>query len=126
MLITDFENNPDLVYPSKIVSKLTVLRCVKSDDDLSKELWLAECVCKNKVLVSAERLLTEKKLSCGCAKNKLLNKRYGELTILSMTGYNDESKDIMYECYCNNCKDTVKMTFRDIEKKCSCGCLNDR
>lgn len=93
--------------------------------------WMCECTCKNRVVVTAHELKTEKTKSCGCHKKNnpgyalnLRNRRFGRLTTLSPTEKRDKKGSVIWHCrcWCGNELDISADALMHGNYR-SCGCL---
>lgn len=105
-----------------------------------KRKWLCQCDCKNKtrVYVRGDNLRGGYTKSCGCLKkrkrtnssnkkcfNDLTGRKFGKLTVLSMTEKRDSSRNIIWKCQCSCSGTIVYVPTRSLTsgRTTSCGCI---
>lgn len=102
---------------------LTVLSRDKNRGD-GQAYWLCQCTCGNIISVSGTRL-RHGKTNCGCkVKNKLINQKFGRLTVIAPTEQRAGNGCVIWKCQC----DCGNLVF--VRTDCltsgntqSCGCL---
>lgn len=91
-------------------------------------LWLCKCDCGKEALVPTYFLTHGLRKSCGCLaegpKENLIGKRFGLLTVISMTGEKRDDNFVWHcRCDCGKTKDTTTHLLNSGDSK-SCGCLH--
>ena len=117
--------------------RLTVLSFTGELTDNYNALWLCQCDCGNKVIVSANKLIDDRGTkSCGClaiesrqiaAQNNLLHlegQKFGRLTALYRIKIDNK---YYYHCICDcGAEKDVPVSALTTGKTLSCGCVNSK
>jgi len=87
--------------------------------------WFCRCDCGKELIISASRLRSKGKRSCGCARyNDLSGKIFGILTVLMEYGKDKNGKRLwICKCECGNEKEVKGSSLKSGNTK-SCGCLS--
>ena len=105
---------------------LTALREMRGRDDYNRIRWVCQCACTKKVKVPTAYLLNGHSESCGCAGvNNLTGKRFGKLTVLSLSKTRDlREGQRVWNCLCDcgNKTRVITSSLKNGNTK-SCGCL---
>lgn len=96
-------------------------------------LWLCECCCGNKTIVSANHLRSGHTKSCGCLQKEVVRKNlkykiFGRLRVIKDTGKRNKDKNILWECVCE-CGNKIETSSHNLLRgdTQSCGCYaNER
>lgn len=107
----------------KIFGRLTALEVVY-DNNVRK--WKCKCECGNEVITTTSQLNAGYKTSCGCIyedyKGSLVNKRFGNLTVISFEGYG-LSCGPQWRCKCD-CGNEIVVYSKNLNRGVTthCGC----
>lgn len=107
-------------------NKLTVLDEYKSYNGIV--YWKCKCECGKETWVRSGNLTSGQVKSCGCIyqdltpKYDLINKRFGNLTVIKLSRRKNGQLYWLCKCDCGNLKEvkTVDLTHNKVK---SCGCL---
>ena len=109
------------------------LRCLrlwgnKFTDNSVNLLWLCECSCGKKTVVSSNNLQQGQK-SCGCVKPEhfkdLSTQQFGYLKPLRKVGLTNDNY-ALWECECLNCHGITRVSSRNLKHQLSCGCIKSK
>ena len=116
--------------------RLTVVKFTGEFTDSYNALWLCECDCGNSIIVSADKLTSGKKQSCGClqvdnaiktAQSNLLNldgQKFGRL----LASYRiQKDNKYYYHCICD-CGTELDVPISSLTtgRALSCGCVKSK
>ena len=115
----------------QVFGRLTVLYRVASENNKAK--WKCQCECGNIKIVRQDSLTGGKIKSCGCLHNeatahrmsaKLLNCRFGMLTVIEKTNKRSINENIIWKCQCD-CGTIIELPTNSLTSgnTKSCGCL---
>lgn len=116
----------------QIFGDLTVLYRAENHRN-GRTRWMCECVCKNKMAVTAHVLKAGKTKSCGCYRKthpsnsvNLEGQQFGRLTALYSTDKRDYKGSVMWHCRCS-CNNELSVSADSLiyGNYRSCGCLKE-
>ena len=104
---------------------LLVLKRVESGK-YNETLWLCRCGCGKEKIINGASLKGGHTKSCGCIKrSKLLNKKFGRLTVIEYKGIN-RHRQTMWLCICDcGNENIINGSILISGKVVSCGCYNN-
>lgn len=114
----------------KAFGELVVLR----PEDESYDRWVCQCTaCGRECIVTQRRLITGKKLHCGCKTKKnhtekdITGQKFDMLTALYKTEKRDDKGSVVWHCRCD-CGNELDLSYNKLKYSdtVSCGCHRDK
>lgn len=113
----------------KVFGELKVIR----PEDESYNRWICQCAaCGNECIVTYRRLITGKKLHCGCktrkdhTKKDIAGQKFHMLTALYETEQRDYKGSVIWHCRCD-CGNEIDLSYDRLKYSdtISCGCYQN-
>lgn len=114
----------------QVFGKLKVLNKSEQQKKNGGVWWHCVCECGNEVDYPATLLVTGKRISCGCDKQKnyytkdISGINFGSITALYPTDKRDKKGNVIWHCRCNDCGNTIDISYNELlyTNRKSCGC----
>jgi len=112
----------------QIFGKLTVIGLSEKTNARKEFYWDCVCECGGQKICLGRSLRVGRNKSCGCIHSPdLLNKRFGKLTVKSLSDTRIEGKDRRWNCACDCGAEIITTTHKLMANKTrSCGCDGER